>query len=453
MSTLRDRLREAMQDAAERTRAVVAPPRTPVSAHGAVSESAAEVLGGRWCGSGNREFLIVERRYAGGHRHGHMSVLDSLPPATGVWDHLPLLGGDAGRLVSHEAGETRRLLFFDLETTGLAGGAGTYAFLVGLAWFEGAALHVRQLFLSSHGAEQAVLEALTDMVNEAAGVVTFNGRSFDVPLIDSRYALNRLPTPFDDLPHVDMLHPARRLWRRADEAVDTGDDGVRPGCRLSDLELAICGHERDGDVPGFEIPARYFHFVRSGDARPLAGVFEHNRQDLVSLAMLTARASRLLEEGSRAATTLREAFGLGTCYERAGLLREAREAYARAAGLEEAGLFDAPAVRADDDGVTRAEALRAMAKLARRARRHDEAAEAWQRALTIGRCPPAIAREAAEALAVHHEHRVRDLDGARRFAMQSMQYGSTPARRQASRHRLARLERKLGRTDAPVVLF
>jgi len=450
MGSLRERLREAMEVAGARARPVTAPPASPTPQE---ATDSAEVLGGSWAQAGDAAFLVVDRRYAGGHRHGHMSVLDSLPPSTGMWHRLSLLAGDAGGPGRPGASGTERVLFLDLETTGLAGGAGTYAFLVGLAWFDGAALRVRQFFLSAYSAERAVLEALTELVADAAVVVTFNGKSFDVPLIESRFALNRLPTPFGGVPHVDMLHPARRLWRRPDETGDAPADSPRTGCRLSDLELAICGHMRDGDVPGFEIPARYFHFVRSGDARALVGVFEHNRQDLVSLAMLTARASRLLDEGPQAASTRREAFGLGSCYERAGLVDQARDAYARAAGLHQAGFFDAGMSGADDDGATRAEALRALARLARRGRRFEEAADAWGQVLTIPDCPVAIAREAAEALAVHHEHRARNLGAARRFAMQSMQYARSATRREAGRYRLARLERKLGRSDDGAALF
>ena len=128
---------------------------------------------------------------------------------------------------------------------------------------------------------------------------------------------------FADIAHVDMLHPARRMWR--EEEVE---------CRLTYLEQALCGHEREGDVPGFEIPSRYFHYVRSGDARPLAAVLEHNRLDIVALAMLTARASQLLDEGPSAATTAREAFGMGRLYERAGMIEQALACFQRAAGVD-----------------------------------------------------------------------------------------------------------------------
>jgi tetratricopeptide (TPR) repeat protein len=209
-----------------------------------------------------------------------------------------------------------------------------------------------------------------------------------------------------------MLHPARRMWR--DEEVE---------CRLTYLEQALCGHERQGDVPGFEIPSRYFHYVRSGDARPLAAVLEHNRLDIVSLAMLTARASQMLDEGPSAATTSREACGMGRLYERAGLLEQALACFQRARTVD---------------------AMRAAALLLRRLRRYEEAAYAWRELIAMRGCPAAYSREAMEALAVHHEHRARDLETARDFALQSLQWPTTAARQQAVKYRLARLDRKLG---------
>ena len=182
-----------------------------------------------------------------------------------------------------------RLLFLDLETTGLAGGAGSYAFLVGCGWFEppspsasagqAACFHGCQFFLADFAAERALLESVAELADGIACVVTYNGKTFDLPLIETRFVLQRMTTPFADMAHVDLLHPARRMWREEDVE-----------CRLTYLEQALCGHAREGDVPGFEIPSRYFQYVRSGDARPLEAVLEHNRLDIISLAMLTARA-------------------------------------------------------------------------------------------------------------------------------------------------------------------
>jgi len=369
----------------------------------------AEILGGEWRESRGRKFLVVDRKYSPGYRHGRVSVADCLPP----WARFELLGGTNGQT-----------LFLDLETTGLAGGAGTYAFLVGCGWFDGGVFRLRQFFLADFGAERALLEAVGELAGNLACIVTYNGKTFDLPLLETRFSLQRMATPFAEVAHVDMLHPARRMWR--EEEVE---------CRLTYLEQALYGHERESDVPGFEIPSRYFQYVRSGDARPLQAVFEHNRLDIVSLAMLTARAAQLLEEGPSAAAAGREAFGLGRLYERAGLMDDAVASYRRAAGGGAVSV--------------RVEALRASAIVLRRLRRYGEAAAAWRDLLASPQCSPAYAREASEALAVHHEHRVRDLDMARNFAVQSLSLQGTSARQQATRHRLARLDRKLGCTPPP----
>jgi hypothetical protein len=379
------------------------------------------VLGGEWREVNGHRFLVVDRKYAPGYRHGRVAVADSLPPDEGVWPTLTMVEPRVPQ---------GRLLFFDLETTGLAGGAGTYAFLVGCAWYQGATFRTRQYFLSSYSAEKALLEDVARDAQESGAIVTYNGKSFDLPLMETRFVMHRMRTPFADLAHVDMLHPARRLWRGDDEADQSG-------CRLTSLEETLCGHRREGDVPGFEIPARYFHFVRTGDTRPLDAVLEHNRLDLLALALVTARAAQLLEDGPPAARTAREAVGLGRLYERAGRTADARASYLRAEDLP-------------GDVSAHAEALRAAALLARRGRRYEEAAAAWRKVLQLRRCPPAIAREATEALAVHHEHRARDLPEARRFAVQSLQFNISAARQQAVQHRLARINRKLGEPAAPL---
>ena len=387
-----------------------------------------------------QRFLVVDRKYAPGYRHGRVALADCLPPDTGIWPRLGLLQCGANLYGSPRGPEGsaphKRLLFLDLETTGLAGGAGTYAFLVGCGWFDGATFRLRQFFLSNFGAERALLESVAELAAGTACVVTYNGKSFDLPLMETRFVLQRMHTPFADLPHVDMLHPARRLWR---------EDDVE--CRLTNLERTLCGHEREEDVPGFEIPSRYFHYVRSGDARPLEAVLEHNRLDIISLAMFTARASQLLDDGPAKAVTAREALGMGRLYERAGMTNEALEAFARAAQANgvEAGLKTRPyTTRPYTDDVTRAEALRAHATLCRRLRRYEATALSWRRVLELRACPAAIAREATEALAVHHEHRERDLDVAKTFALRSLQLQATAARQQAVQYRLARLDRKMG---------
>ena len=385
------------------------------------------MLGGEWNEADGARFLIIDRSYSPGHRHGWMSVADGLPPSDGLWPRLSLLAEGAG---------VSNLLFVDLETTGLAGGAGTYAFLVGCGWFEDGRFKVRQFFLASYLAERALLHALVDVARKAGAVVTYNGKSFDLPLVETRYTLHRMETPFAGLPHIDMLHPARRLWRGRDGVasgtfVDSRRTAGASSCRLSMLEHTLCGHVREGDVAGFEIPARYFHYVRTGDARPIEAVLEHNRLDLLSLALVTARAAQLLDEGAPGTRTSREALGLGRLYERGGMFADAWRCFARAIELD------------DDDVTTRGEALRAHAVLARRMRRFDDAASSWRRLLDLPGCPRTMAREASEALAVHLEHRLRDYQSARGFAVQTLRGDLTVARKQATLHRLARLDRKI----------
>jgi hypothetical protein len=223
------------------------------------------------------------------------------------------------------------------------------------------------------------------------------------------------------VPHVDALHPARRFW--------PGD------CSLGALERELLGVRRAGDVAQAEIPARYFQFVRSGDARPLGAVLEHNRLDLLTLASLAARLLRLVRVGTAAAGSAREVYALGTIYARAGLDARARECFEQAVRLSPAppGAFDP----------VRLESLHALALAWRRLRQHEQAAACWRRMLETRGCPASLRREAAEALAIHHEHRVRDLDAARTFAVISLTDDRRASWTQAVHHRLARIDRKM----------
>ena len=398
----------------------------------------ADVLGGEWRESRGQSYVTVDHRYSVGHRLGRVSVGECLPEADGSWPELPLLLGSR----RDSSVSTGRMLFVDLETTGLAGGAGTCAFLVGVGWFEDTSFRVRQFLLTTYSAERALLQDLAELAAEASILVTYNGKTFDLPLIETRFLFHRMPPPFGGVPHLDMLHRARRLWR-APSGVEAGADLTDRGqssCRLSAVEASVLGYVREDDVSGFEAPARYFHFVRTGDARPLSGVCEHNRLDLLSLAMLTATAATLLQEGPDASRTAHEALGLGRLYELSGLSDRARLCFAKAASL-------------GGTAATRAEALRAYAVSCRGARKFEDAADAWRRILALGDCPPAITKDAIDALAVHHEHRLRDLQTARTFAVQSLGLNSSGARHAAARHRVARLDRKLTPPGNPPPLF
>jgi uncharacterized protein YprB with RNaseH-like and TPR domain len=178
-----------------------------------------------------------------------------------------------------------QLVFLDTETSGLAGGTGTYVFLVGLGFFDHHGFHVLQIFLRDPASEEAFLSAIIQSLLGFQGIVSFNGKSFDIPLLNARFVLNQIATPFAGLPHIDLLGLARRLWRN------------RLSSRaLKDLETEILQFSRTMDeVPGWMIPEIYFEYMRTGDARPMAGVFYHNAMDIVSLFALFHFCANFLE--------------------------------------------------------------------------------------------------------------------------------------------------------------
>ena len=392
-----------------------------------------EILGGRPTRTDFGECLTIDRRYESDRRHGELFIGDC---ELDECDGLRLLDPSPS---FHEAldvaGSRPHTVFIDLETTGLSGGAGTVAFLVGCGYFDMGAFQVRQFLLTSYSGERALLAAVGEFFDDADLIVTYNGKTFDVPVMETRWVFHRMQMPLDGVPHFDMLHPARRLWR-LNAPLERGDDG---GCRLSTLERRLFDVRRVGDVPGFEIPSRYFHFLRTGDPRPLEPVLEHNRLDLVSLAALTAHAVRLTRSGADACRDSAEALALGRVYERAGELGRAEACYRRASE--------------SNSSEVRGESLYRLGLRYRREQRFQEAAECWQRVLALTgtrsaqRNPQMVAlREfAAEALAIHHEHRAHDLAAAREIALFALEETERPDRADGIRHRLARIDRKLAR--------
>ncbi len=399
----------------DRVRAVLrAPQPAPTAVVAPDSRAAGRVeaaLGGEWRHDDGSRLFVVERRWTSDDRHGDQRVGE-------IAARLSSAGSYASALMSDDAHPPAPFLFFDLETTGLSGGAGTYAFLIGCGWCdEDGSFTTRQYLLAEHGGERAMLLALARDLSRSGTLVTFNGKSFDAPLIETRCAYHRLDWSGHTRPHLDVLHPARRFWGDGD-------------CSLSGLEAKILAAPRRDDVPGFEIPGRYFQFLRSGDARPLAAVLRHNQRDLLSLAALAARLLALLDSGADATDDAREALALGGLYVRAGAMVRARDAFERA-------------IAPDAPRPIQVLALRALAVLERRARRYEAAAGWWRQVLDVPGCPPQLAREAAEALAIHAEHRARDLASARSFALKSLDAEAHRAWNDAVRHRLARLDRKL----------
>src|SRR3954468_13184030 len=323
--------------------------------------------------------LAVDRRYEGDRWHGSIRIGDCEVEdlrALAILD--PSLDVSLTARGHTPAGPLRtfpRTIFIDLETTGLSGGAGTVAFLVGCGFFDLGAFQVRQFLLTSHSAERALLWAVADFFKGTGLIVTYNGKSFDVPVMETRWLFHRLRMPLADVPHFDMVHSARRLWRTRSSSGDADDSG----CRLSTLEHTLFDVTRVGDVGGFEIPSRFFRFLRSGDARPLEAVLEHNRIDLVSLAAVMARAVELARTGHASCRDGAEALALGRVYERAaGDARVGRrdELTGHAVACYQRGTESRSAE-------VKAEALYRLALWHRRERRYAEAATLWRDVLEL----------------------------------------------------------------------
>ncbi|OLE37222.1 MAG: hypothetical protein AUG00_08850 [Candidatus Rokubacteria bacterium 13_1_20CM_2_70_7] len=353
-------------------------------------EPVERIVGGELVDTGQGPLLVVRREYPLSHQHGRLALAHALDVSPSVLELIARAG--------EAPADARGLLFLDTETTGLAGGTGTYAFLVGAGYVEGDRFVVVQHFMRDFDEEPALLAALHPLLEGASGLVTFNGAGFDVPLLETRFVLARRRWP-GTLAHVDLLRPARRVW-----------SARFPDCRLTTLEREVLGLIRDNDVPGALIPALYFDFLRSRRAAPLARVFAHNCDDVLSLAALLGWFTRALDGGANPPLGAGELAGLGRLWERADPERGvACYRQALAAGLERQ-LFPGLQIEAAGAG--------------------GFDLQPW------------------EELAKYHEHRRRDVAAARAVVVEALALAraaaASPRFFDALTHRLARLERRLG---------
>lgn len=352
--------------------------------------------------------VAVRREYPLSHRHGRLPLAHARTVPAEV---LALIAPPAGGVPSGDG----RLLFLDVETTGLAGGTGTYAFLVGVGWAEHDRFVVAQYFMRDFDEEPALLTAVDGVLRGAGGLVTFNGCSFDLPLLETRFILQRRPW-VAPTSHLDLLYPARRVWWAHLE-----------DCRLTTLEREVLGLTRGDDVPSALIPSLYFEFLRTRQATPLARVFRHNRADVLSLAALLGWFAQALGGGALELGPA-ELAGLGRLWERVDPERGAAcYRAALAAGLDG---WQAHRVR-----------LR-LARWEKRRARWEAACALWE-ASTRGSFDP----HPWEELAKYYEHRRRDFARAYTLVVEALEVaggaGAPPRVLAALAHRRRRLERRL----------
>jgi uncharacterized protein YprB with RNaseH-like and TPR domain len=308
--------------------------------------------------------------------------------------------------------------YLDIETTGLAGGTGTFAFLVGVGKFTQDGFHLAQFFMRDPLEEPAQLLALEEFIAPCQTVVTYNGKSFDVPLLNTRYILQGWKSPLVGLYHIDLLQLARRLWRD------------RLASRtLGNVETFILGaHRTQEDIPGWMVPQMYFDYLHTGDARPLKGVFYHNEMDVVALAALLNYVSQMLEDPLAAPPPHPvDLIGMGKMFEDLGRINEAVHLYRRSLDFD-----------LQDELLW--QTIERLSFIYKRQGDYASALALWEQAAQHGDIYAHV------ELAKYHEHQRRDVDEAARWTRLALAQIHAPSFPRLARHQwLPDLEHRLER--------
>ena len=354
----------------------------------------------------------TEQLFPGHKPHGAADIgsLHELPA-----DLMDALGG--GDIPSTHC---ERWAFLDTETTGLAGGSGTYTFLIGVGRITREGFRLRQFFMRDYAEEPSLLAALEEHLSGFDVLVTYNGRTYDQPLLETRYRMCRFKPPFARMAHMDLLHGARRLWKlRLDN------------CKLMELERQILGVHREGDLPGHLIPYVYFDYVRSREACRLVPIFHHNAIDILTLACLMAIVPAAFRKSDHVGLAR---LGVRRGEDLSGIAR-----WLIAAGEHERGLELLK--RAVDVGLPDGLLFRAMWDIALLEKKLGRAHAALQMFTELAEFRNAHRCGALEELAKFYEHEERNFALALEFTNQALALGGD----EAFRHRKARLEKKLAK--------
>jgi len=367
-------------------------------------------------GGGSQPFLILENSYNLGARYGQ------IPLSLGL--NIP--GQVLAVLARNQEFENLSLagaVFLDLETTGLAGGTGTVPFLVGLCFFENDTLKIVQYFLNDLAAESRMLEDLRQLLEEKkfTSVVSYNGKGFDLPLLETRFTLNRMRLSLGNLPHLDFLYSARHLWKHKYES-----------CRLYELALNQLGVDRAEDIPSEEIPWRYFQYLRTGDFSLVEPIFYHNQEDLMSLYGVVVAGSLLVSrtlEEDEVDIEGTELLGVGKILERAGQTEKSITFYEKALDKQLPGAVSAR-VRKN------------LAQYFKRQKQWEKSIELWQHLLENSED-----LECFRELAIYYEHHRKDPEEALKYALDglALSQGRDLKYEQDFRKRVDRLNQKVQR--------
>jgi uncharacterized protein YprB with RNaseH-like and TPR domain len=386
-----------------------------------------EMVTGQVCETRLGACFVADERWSLSHCHGDLPLSAALAVSPTTLARL-------ADLPASSTFDFRLAAFIDVETSGLSGGTGTYAFLVGVGFFEDDAFRVQQFFMRDVTEEPAMLCLVGEMLDRFDAVVSFNGRAFDLPLLNTRFILARQPRRLTRAPHLDLLKPSRRLWRRRLES-----------CSLGSLEREVLGvHRSEEDVPGWLVPRLYFDYIQTGDASELAGVFYHNLVDVLSMVTLAARLGAVFDDpqfiGQLDGVDL---FSLGRWYERLDIIEEGEAAYRSALSNK---LLPPEVQQA---------AWRHLSFLLKRQGQREEAADIWRKVAENGGSGGVYA---CVELAKHYEWHIGDLPAAAAVTRQAMVLleNTSPSRRTQETlaglaHRLRRLERKMARQSREVV--
>ncbi|MEO5887127.1 MAG: ribonuclease H-like domain-containing protein [Anaerolineales bacterium] len=392
----------------------LAPPK-PASRYGIDS-----VVAGAFHPTRLGDVFVAQQTYSHEYRHGLFSLLSAFPfSVISQWVRDK-------RISDLDLSE---FAFLDTETSGLSGGTGTYAFLVGVARFVDGEFRLQQFFMRDPAEEPALLEGLANFLAPCKALITFNGKSFDAPLLTTRYSLHRIPVPYKNYSHLDLLPLARRLWR----------DRL-PSRALKYLEENILGLARSTDeVPGYEIPWLYFDYLRTGDARPLGGVFYHNAMDVVAMAALLSHINNMLE------TPYDGHVQHGLDFIALAKLFEDLGHWDEAARLFERGLEWDPLSAEVKQGLTESDfglAVKRLSILQKKRGDLNESIRLWQAAAERGHLYAFV------ELAKHYEHKLRDIKTAlqwTRSALVCAQETEMPA--YMRKHWLDEIARRLERLE------